>query len=152
MGDRTSVTLTVLKQQALQAKALFDGWTPEHEAEHEGLFPLVYFSFYEVNYGDLPFLDALQEAGIAFDSDWDHGSEYTAGTDFCRYRSDGSVQRYTYSEEYKNPSLPGLMKLLDDPDGLKAYIVDHYNNVTPEPWDNQIEYGKLYRTKNLITG
>lgn len=152
MGDRTSVTLTVLKEQALAATALFDGLEPDHAVENEGVLPLMYFSFYEVNYGDLPFLDALQEAGIAFDSEWDHGGEYGAGIDFCRFRPDGTVQRNDYSDEYKNPDLQKMMGLLDDPKALKAYILDHHKNVTPEPWDNQIVYGKLYRTLNLITG
>jgi len=150
MGDRTCVTLTVLKEQALHATALFDGWEPEHAVEHEGLLPLMYFTFYEVNYGDLPFLDALQEAGIAFDSDWDHGSEYGSGCDFCRFRPDGTVQRFDYSDEYKNPDLQRMMGLLDEPEALKAYILDHHSKVTPQPWDHQIEYGKLYKAYQLI--
>lgn len=151
MGDRTSVTLTVLKEQAQAAQALFE-YPPEHQSEDMGSMPLCYFNFYEVNYGDLPFLDALQEAGIAFDSDWDHGSEYGSGTDFCRFYPDGTVQRTDYSDEYKNPDLHRMMGLLDEPEALKAYILDHHKKITPQPWDNQIEYGKLYRTKNLITG
>lgn len=152
MGDRTSVTLTVLKEQALAATALFDGWEPEHAVEHEGLVPLMYFSFYEVNYGDLPFLDALQEAGIAFDSDWDHGGEYSAGIDFCRFYPDGTVQRYDYSNEYKNPDLHRMMGLLDEPEALKAYILDHHKKITPQPWDNQAEYSKIYQTMQLLKG
>lgn len=149
MGDRTSVTLTVLKVQAEAAQELFE-FEPDHAAENEGILPLVYFSFYEVNYGDLPFLDALQSAGIAFDSDWDHGSEYSPGTEFCRFRADGTVQRYSYSNEYKNPDLQRMMGLIDDPEALKTYILDHHNNITPLPWDNQAVYGKIYQTKQLI--
>jgi len=149
MGDRTSVTLTVLKEQSAAAQALFE-YKPDHESEDMGSMPLCYFSFYEVNYGDLPFLDALQDAGIAFDSDWDHGSEYGAGCDFCRFRPDGTVQRFDYSDEYKNPDLHRMMGLLDEPEALKAYILDHHKKVTPLPWDNQVQYGKLYLTQKLI--
>ena len=151
MGDRTYVTLTVLKEQAKEAEALF-AWPADHHSENLGINPHIYYSFYEVNYGDLPFLDALQEAGIAFDSEWEHGSEYGSGCDFCRFRSDGSVQRYDYSDEYKNPDLHQMMKLLDEPEALKAYILDHHRKITPMLWDRQIEYGKLYRTKQLLNG
>lgn len=150
MGDRTSVTLTVLKEQALQAKAFFNGWEPDHTEEIKGSLPLVYFNFFEVNYGDLPFLHALQAAGIAFDSEWDHGGDYTSGIDFCRFYPDGTVQRNDYSDEYKNPDLQRMMGLLDEPEALKAYILDHHKNVTPLPWDNQAVYGKIYQTKQLI--
>jgi hypothetical protein len=150
MGDRTSVTLTVLKEQAIAAQAVFADSEPDHKAENGGVIPVVYYSFYDVNYGDLPFLDALQNAGIAFDSEWDNGGDYTSGCDFCRFRPDGTVQRNSYSDEYKNPDLHRMMGLLDEPEALKAYILDHHKNITPLPWDNQVEYGKLYLTKKLI--
>lgn len=149
MGDRTSVSLTVLTAQAEDAKRIFG--EAEFEVDHMSSDGgLSHFSFYEINYGNLPFLDELQNAGIAFDSCWDHGGDYGAGSDRCRFLSDGSVYRFETSDEYLNPDLHMLMKLLDRPEELKAFIIEHYDKVTPPSWDHQVEYGKLYKTKLLI--
>jgi hypothetical protein len=148
MGDRTSVCLTVLKEFTEEAQKYFDGYEHDHMSS-DNVF--THFSFYEVNYGNLLFLDDLQKAGIAFDSNWDHGSDYGPGTDYCRFLPDGSVYRFDLSDEYINPDLKKCMELIDRPEELKAFIVEHYNKVTPPSWEFQIEYGKLYRTKQLIS-
>ncbi len=148
MGDRTSVTLSVLKEQYIEAACFFGDFEPDHIASDDVGFSHV--SFYEVNYGDLPFLDDLQMAGIAFDSHWDPGSEYGSGTEYCRFLSDGTVWRTSVSDAYVNPDLGKCMDLLDKPDELKTYITNHYNEVTPPSWDHQIEYGKLYKAYQLI--
>jgi hypothetical protein len=150
MGDRTSVTLTVLTSQKAEAEriALADGYEADHmsDAGH-----VTYFSYYEVNYGELSFLPQLTAAGIAFDSDWDSGNEYGAGTEFMRFTPEGEAKGFSYSDEYFNPDLKRCMDLIDKPDELRAFILDHKDKVTPLPWDNQEAFGKIYRTKQLIT-
>jgi hypothetical protein len=150
MGDRTSVTLTVLTSQKGEAEriALQHDYEAEHVSSSENL---TFFSYYEVNYGELHFLSDLTNAGIAFDSDWDHGSEYGSGREFMRFTPEGEAKGFSYSDEYHNPDLNRCMALLDEPEALKAYILDHHSKVTPLPWDNQEQYGKIFRTKNLIT-
>lgn len=159
MGDRTSVTLTVpivYKEAALAiAKANEDD--PGDSFENGGgvnaqnPHALFCFCFYEVNYGDLQFLDQLMESGIPFDSDWDAGSEYGAGCETCRFTHDGEAIRKSISNDSVNPDMAILMKKLDNHDDLKDYIIDHYNNVTSMPWDDQVENAKVYRLKRLIT-
>ena len=147
MGDRTSVHLTVLNAHAKEAERLFG------EGEHDHMSTdnvFTHFSFYEINYGDLPCLDALQKAGIAFDSSWDHGSDYGPGTESCRFLADSTVWRESFSDDYINPDLKKCMELIGNPEELKAFIVNHYNKVTPPSWEYQNEYGKLYKTKQLI--
>jgi hypothetical protein len=146
MGDRTSVTLMLLLSQEEAAVKLFE-FESEHRMEHA---EFVYHSFYEVNYGDLPFLDALENAGIAFDSDWDSGDDYGPGCESCRFTADGSVIRKSVSNEYRNPSITALMEKINDYIALKEFIRKHHDEVSVPSWDKQELYGKVYRTKQLI--
>lgn len=148
MGDRTSVTLMVLKEQQAATEAILKDDIDKHE---DTLKPFVYYYFYEVNYGNLGYCDELEAAGIAFDSSWDHGSEYGPGTDYCRFLPDGTVWRAEISDSFVNPRLDALLERIDDPETLRAFILDHQKEVTPPSWDNQLAYSKLYLTKKLIS-
>lgn len=148
MGDRTTVTLTVLKAQADAAKVFF-----EYEADEEyEADKFSAFTFYEVNYGNLDFIAKLVAAGIAFNSKWDSGSEYGPGTYYSRYTSEGEHKIWEIADSSINPSIDSLVLLLDRPIELHQFIVDHVENTTPLSWDNQLEYGKLFRTIQLIAG
>lgn len=152
MGDRTSVTLTVPTELRAEAEriALANGFESAHTSEVHAL-GITHISFYEVNYGELPFLDELTDASIAHDSDWDHGSEYSKGCAFVRFTPEGEPRYGSYDDDTFHPNLNQCMSLLDDPNALIQYIKNHKEEVTPLPWDNQVEYGKLYRTKQLIS-
>jgi hypothetical protein len=147
MGDRTTVYLDVLVSQADAAKKLFI-YGPSDEYSNGDQF--IEFEFTEINNGTLDFLDELQEAGIAYDSSWSPGHEYGAGTTFCRFTADGQAIKFDRYDSEAHPDLSCLMTRIDDPKALREFILEHHNNVTPLPWDNQEEYGKLYRTKQLI--
>lgn len=147
MGDRTSVTLMVLEEQANEAKAFFI-YDPDEETLDE---PFQYFHFSEISHGNLGFLDDLLNAGIAFDSSWCSISEYGPGTDYLRFLPDGSVWSEEIYDSAINPSLEKCMELIDKPEELRQYLVDHHKEVTPPSWENQIEYGKRYRAKMLIS-
>ena len=150
MGDRTCVTLMVLNEHVDEAQRHFDDWEPEYsDGDSENRFHK--FVFYEVNYGTLPFLAELIEAGIPFDADWDSGNEYGPGTHSCRYNDDGEVQEIELSNEHRNPEINELMKLIDDPEALIDKIVKHHKSVTPLPWENQLKNSKLFKTKKLIS-
>lgn len=147
MGDRTAVTLTIRTSQVAKARPCFD---TEPEYEHQDEKGFTEFTFYEVNYGNLEFLDQLQETGIAYDSRWESGSEFGSGCDYCRFTHDGEVILKGISDDYRNPSIDELMKNIDDYAALKAFITKHYNEIFVPSWDSQEEYGKIYRTKQLI--
>jgi hypothetical protein len=147
MGDRTTVYLDVLVSQAEAAKKLFDYGSQDEYLNGEGF---IEFVFTEINHGTLDFLSKLQEAGIAYDSSWSPGNEYGAGANFCRFTADGEVICFDRYDSEAHPDLSCLMTRIDDPIALREYILEHHKNVTPLPWDNQEEYGKLYRTKQLI--
>lgn len=147
MGDRTSVDLTILKVHQAKFEALKD--RDEHETQHED-DQFISYMFWEVNYGNLPFLDELIKAGIPFTSHWESGSEYGPGNEHVRFTPEGEIQRIEISDEYLNPDLDELIKRLDDHRALKDYILDHRDRITPLPWDSQEEYAKVYLTKQLI--
>jgi hypothetical protein len=150
MGDRTTVSLTVLTSQKAEAEkiALAAGYEADSVEDNKGLSCFLY---YEVNYGELSFLPELTAAGIAHDSDWDHGGDYTAGSEFMRFTPEGETKGYSYSNEHYNPDLAYCLTLVGDPAQLVQYILDHKDKVTPLPWDNQEAFGKIYRTKQLLT-
>lgn len=147
MGDPTYVELTVLTRQAEAAEALFNE-EPEDTTE-DGEFTR--FGFEEVNYGKLGFLAALQDAGIAYDSAWIKGDNYSAGTVSLRFTEAGeSVEKEVYVLIEQAPILDDLKKILDDPIALRACIADWIEETLILPWDNQEEYGKRYRARQLI--
>ena len=153
MGDRTYVNLTVLAIHEDRARALFGGYQPEDEETQWGLFR---FGFSEVNYGELPFLSALQQAGIAYDSCWADGDDYPAGNRYLRFTEDGQVQVLTTVE-----STEGLIELGQvlqqvrqqgqSLAGVETWLLEQQAHYTPLPWIDQDTYGKRYRAIQLIT-
>lgn len=148
MGDRTTVILTVLNEHIEEAQKIFKDDPPQ---EIQTVGGLTHFEFYEVNYGRLDFLDQLTAAGIAYDSEWGHGSEYGPGCEFCRFTAEGEVIIKELYNSDANPEIDLLVPVLDDPEKLRQTILDHIESREVLPWDNQIEYGKIYRTAQLIS-
>ena len=147
MGDRTTVILTILTKQVLQAQEVI-----EHTDVSYVVGDLTEFQYYEVNYGELPFLDELSNAGIAYESYWQDGNEFTKGSQYCRFTPDGEVEITTVYDCDINPDLYKLLALIDKPDELREFILGHQERITALPWDNQEEYGKIHRAKKLIEG
>jgi hypothetical protein len=153
MGDRTYVSLYVLKEHADEAKKIIkvsaDGMPSDEGASSADTLYL--FGFDEVNYGDLKCLPQLQAAGIAFDSSWERGSGYSPGTKSCRFTPEGECIIKEIYDGDQDPEMHELLKRINDYTQLKEYILNHREAHTVLPWDNQIEYGKIYRTLQLIT-
>jgi hypothetical protein len=142
MGDRTNVRLVVLVGHEA------DITHRDEEPTFDG--PFAVFSYYDVTYGELPFLVDLRDKGIAYDSAWDKGDEYDSGAESCRFTSEGTAVVKTLYDSDRNPNLELLTLFLDDPIGLHGVITDHITSLEVLPWDNQAEYGKVYRTIQLI--
>lgn len=147
MGDRTSVTLTVLASQAELAKTLFK--EDVDDCKDDPL--LTDFYFEDVNYGVLDFLDDLEAAGIAYDSSWSNGGEYSSGTRFCRFTKTGELVSKELYDNARDVSLTLLLEFVDTPEKMKQVVLDHAEKVSIPSWDNQEEYSKLYRMRKLIT-
>lgn len=146
MGDRTQVVLLVLLEHADVVRAIY-----KNEFEESWLGDtLATFTFQEINYGTLHDLIKLQEMGIPYNSVWSAGDDYDEGGEYLRFTPEGDI---CYKELYvsdENPPLNKLLELLDSPEKLREFILTFKEKVSILPWDNQEEYGKIYRAKQLI--
>ena len=155
MGDRTYVRLYVPAELFAQAKEIaikHDG-EPHWEATDEDGVP--FMGFEEVNYGELRCIKELQSAGIPYDMDWARGSSYEEGVQHCRFTETGelSLKVVMGSDYYIHPSV--LEKVIEEHnslDAVKDLLKRHHEAVDPPSWDNQVEYGKMYRARQLIAG
>ena len=149
MGDRSYVTLEVPKELKHAAEALFNGDTDKDgENIAEGTH---WFGFSEVEHGSLKFLHLLKAQGIAYSSSWEAGGGYNPGTDSCRFTPEGeAVTKEIYDESLGVP-MENLLGYIDSPVELRSYILAYQEIVTVLPWDNQVEYGKIYRLRQLVT-
>jgi hypothetical protein len=154
MGDRCLVDLTVLTVHLPQVLKILGSETPDTETVEDDCTVL---SFEEVNYGNLPVVDELTAAGIAWDTRIHGGDEYGPSQKYLRFAPDGTIQinDFTDAEEGNIPSaalleycnLPGVTV-----DKIRAYIVDHMRSLDPLPWEDQVEFGKRYLALKLIGG
>lgn len=149
MGDRTNVSLRVLKEHLSTVESIYKsrGWNAYQEVSGDAH---VDFDSKGVNYGQLPFLPDLVRAGIAFDSRWDSGDTYSSGTEYSRFTEVGAVKRLSIYDNEINPDIEVIRALLDKPDELVTFLKQHIDSKLVMPWDNQLEFAKLYLTLQLI--
>jgi len=154
MGDRTTVTLDIRKTDFERIKG--EPWFEHGEDEEEyaqGDIVLVSIIHHEVNYGELPFLEHLAERGIPYDVRWEAGGGYTAGYGFLRFTPEGKAKLIEYNDEDENPPFHRLLFLshdLPDTHPLRQYLLQWQEDHVPDGWENQEQYGELYRTLQLL--
>ena len=149
MGDRSTVTLTVLTSHKKQVEEIIRDFSESPEAEdHKDACTV--FTFEEVNYGSLDFLDVLISKGIAYTSEWSNGCEYGSGAENTRFTSDGeAIIKTIYDSDLSIP-IDTLMGIINQPEELVELIKNSNEEVQVLPWDNQEEYGKRYKVRRLI--
>ena len=151
MGDRILVILEFPAEFEKEANAIIAAAHQERENITYGdAANIIRLSFEEVNYGELPFLSEMADAGIPYNSSWSSGSNYGAGTEYNRYTSEGCTVFLNVFDEDINPSIVALMTVIDEPIKLQEMVRNHHRDMTPLPWDNQVEYAKKYRVLKLI--
>ena len=145
MGDRTWVEIVVLKESLPQVKELLgdEGQITEKDE-------LVTIYYYEVNDGCIDEQDELTEAGVPYDYSWGMGDNFEAGYKYIRFTPDGQLVHIEYYVTDLDPPLEKLLELVDRPVELVQYIRQFAEDKKPLPWDNQVEYGKRYRTLQLL--
>ena len=146
MGDRTSVTLCFPTELLSEVESI-SGHEPIEKCD---LDDLTFFDYRDINYGDLQFLNDLRERGIPYDQTWESGSNFEPGTEYCRFTPEGEIVIKNIYDSHINPDMDMLLELIDDHVSLKNYILKHKKQTTPLPWDDQVKYGKIYRTRQLI--
>ena len=152
MGDCTDCSMTVLKEHYEEARNIlmanfYKGYI--HDIEHTQ-FAHIYYS--GINYGNLKCDKELIAAGIPFTWYWGNGSEYGAGEQYCRFTETGElILKKIYEKDADRISLSTLIKKLNNYEDLRECILQFERDQQVLPWDNQIEYGKLYKLKQLIS-
>ena len=145
MSDRTWVEIVVLNETLDQAKSIL----PDDVEVTTGL-SLTTFFFHEVNNAYLQEQEELSKHGIPYNYEWGIGGNYDAGSKYIRFTPEGQLVHIEYYESEINPPLEKLLELLDKPKEIVQYIQQYSDDKTPLPWDNQVEYGKRYRTLQLL--
>ena len=152
MSDAVSVHLTILSSQDDEAKKLFTYESDSVDVmkcSSSGI-DLTTYTFCECNYGELGFTLLLTKAGISYDKTWEQGSEFNSGTEYSRFTPEGEIVWKEIYENEINPDLNKLMELIDDPSALTKAVRAHHELITVLSWSNQEEYGKIYRTLQLL--
>ena len=145
MGDRTWVEILVLNESAPLVKEIL-----EDSAEIDERPSLTSFFFYEVNNGCIEEQDQLTEMGIPYNYEWGRGDNYNPGYKYIRFTPEGDLQHIEYYDDELNPPLEKLLELVSKPKELAEYVQQYSNDKTPLPWDNQVEYGKRFRARQLL--
>lgn len=154
MGDRTHVVLTIPTATLSLCEEIIEGWYHHSDIPSRQLSE---FAYDEVNWGVLSFLPQLQELGIPYDSHWDAGSEYSAGITYLRFTDTGeAIEKALYDEDegIRLSDIAYIRTDIKDPVhralAYDAVVEREEQRVYILPWDNQVEYGKKYRTKQLL--
>lgn len=111
------------------------------------------FYFNDVSNGELDFLPELQKLGIAYDSKWEREYDIEEGGEYFRFTSTGESIIKTIYESDKSVSLKYLQDILikENPlEELEYLVTNTLKDLAVLPWDNQEEYGKLYRVNQLL--
>lgn len=148
MGDRVYVSLKVLKEHFKEARKLINETTSDvYETEDK---KHVLLNYEEINYGELDGLSNLRKAFIPYDSTWEAGLEFGRGTEYCRFNDDGeSIIKEIFDEDL-NPQIEDLLALINDPEALRQWILDHNARNAVLDWNTQMHNTKIARTRALI--
>jgi hypothetical protein len=150
MGDRTNVYFSVLREHNKEALHTLG----ENPSDYDvyGDKETTTHVFCDINWGELFNLHELRKQGIPYTSEWCEGSEYRAGAESVRYTANGEMEIKTIYDNEGNPTLSSLLKVIDNPEALKARILEHQRFITVLPWTNQLEYSNLFKINQLIRG
>ena len=127
MGDRTTVTLTVREKDYIRAKKEGFNFEAEEEDIEEASasgdkISLAHLVYHEVNYGELDFLNTLQEMLIPYDTAWEAGCEYDRGSGHLRFNEDGSTcYAEYYGDDLQNVAIADVISAFED-DRMAEFI------------------------------
>ena len=145
MGDPTWVEIVVLTESLPQVREFLGG---ENQFRWGTELTSLYFN--EVNNGCIEEQHELTKAGIPYNYEWGKGDYYSPGTKYIRFTPEGELEHIEYCESDINPPIEKLLELVPTPRELAEYVQQYSDEITPLPWDNQVEYGKRFRALQLL--
>lgn len=141
MGDRTTVRITVTKQNydnLISTK--FNGKRKDFEEEtlpeyteffKRGNLGLVEMTASEINYADWGNLERLlKENKIEYDKSWDEGGNYEAGESFHRLIDNEMVEFEIYKS--RSDEIDLLKSLLEYKGDLRTHITERLDQIDPK--------------------
>lgn len=160
MGDRTSVSLWVMNDDAEKTMAHIDEMNEYVEIDNCSQF--TEFIFSEVNYGELDIYSWARSQGIPYSYRWDAGGEYGPGFQHLRFNSEGDPVFTEFSEEdlqVDPEEVSALLLKAETLDNareaystLRSFLKPFTQSFLPLKWDTQKQNKRLARTVNLISG
>jgi hypothetical protein len=154
MGDRTSVTLTVLLEHKDRARSILDAkdGTPDEENEYEELCCL---NYEEVNYGVLDGLRQFIKEGIPYSVQSEAGSSYAESEEHLRYLEDGSFELKNSEKDWPENTIHSCIEAVkvaqaNGTADIVAVLTSLLDIASTPSWDNQAVLSKQYLATQLI--
>ena len=150
MGDRTTVTLTVLKQHQQEAIDLIEdeqGKPSEIDQHDDETVTLIYE---EVNYGTIEKLPALVRAGIPYSFEWGSGGSYCEGEEHLRFNADGTIVLTSFDKEWPANTIYECINAIKGHADPVAALKKLLDSKQEPSWENQLEHSNMARATNLI--
>lgn len=156
MGDRTTVTLTVLaahKEKAIYLIHKEDGYPPDDESDGSAISC---FTYYDVNYGTLEGLSQFKAEGIPYTFEWEAGEEYSAGNESLRFTPEGTAAFYNSCKAWPEEVIQECITEIQEAaaSGSKTaleILEEKLNHHSIPSWENQEALAKHYLATQLIT-
>ena len=152
MGDRTYVTVMVLKEHVVDALNLIAPEQGEPCDMDDGADGLTILGYEEVNYGYIDALEGFAAAGIPYSFQWQSGDSYSEGEEHLRFTPEGVPVTTSQSKDWPVNVLLDLQSASEkEPDKpLDQHLQEAINAVKDPSWENQLEHSKIARTRNLL--
>lgn len=154
MGDRVTVYVTVLEEQAdIAWKLLEEEWSPSRYPQEK--YGTVELELCEVNYANIEDESALLlKHGIPHTWTHDSGGCYNEGFGYAVFDPDGSVRSHTFDIVEKSIEPTTLLEYVRSGitrGELEQYIENHIKmNTVPDLHPSMVEFGKVYMLKQMV--
>lgn len=149
MGDRCDVYITIPEEYHGKVDHILaptDHWVTVHG--------LAEYLMVEVNYANIEAeTQALIREGIPHSWYWTAGGDYDSGKGYVRFTPEGEVIYFDYDDPQTNPNVDEVIKLVETKtsEEVLEYLRKYKAKYSPQSWDNQVEYGKVYKLKQLVS-
>ena len=150
MGDRTYVSLTVLKQHVEEAIALIEPEEGEPVDQDSFDEETVTITYEEVNYGTIDVLQEFTRIGIPYSCQSGSGSDYDEAEEHLRFLEDGTPVCVTFSKEWPENTILECLEAIKGQDNPEQALRNLLNQNQEPSWENQLKYSNVARALNLI--
>ena len=150
MGDRTYVSLTVLKQHVEEAIALIEPEEGEPVEQDSFDEETVTITYEEVNYGNIEVLQQFARIGIPYSCQSGSGGDYDEAEKHLRFLENGTPVFLDFSKEWPENTILECLEAIKDQANPEQALRNLLNQNQEPSWENQLAYSNVARALNLI--